>query len=388
MHAELIAIGAELLLGEITDTNSTHIARAFRDLGVELRWISVVGDDEQLVAELVAQAAKRSPIVITTGGLGPTVDDPTRAAIARAFNTALEYRPELWEQIEARFRRFRRTPTENNKQQAYIPAGALALENPVGTAPCFIVEHPQGAVIALPGVPREMEHMLAHAVTPYLRQKFNLTGVIRAKVLRAIGIGESMVDEQVAEFERMSNPIVGLAAHAAQVDIRITAKAESEAEAEALIAPIETEIRRRLDEYIYGEGKVTIEEVLSNLLSERKHTLAVSEVGTQGALTARLATVPNAAQVFRGGEMPPAEASTTPQALAEKLRAERATDWAVGVVVTPKPDGGQHIDIAIVGPQRVVTRSFGFGSAPALVGVWAATSAFNVARLEIAGKLT
>ncbi len=248
MHAELIAIGSELLLGEISDTNSTHIARALREIGLEVRWMSAVGDDAQRVAALVWQAAQRSPVVITTGGLGPTVDDPTREAMARAFDRPLEYRPELWAQIEERFQRFRRKPSENNRRQAHVPAGAIAVENPVGTAPAFIVEHAEGVVIALPGVPREMEYLLAYAAIPYLREKFNLSGVIKAKTLRTVGIGESMVDEKVGEFEKLANPAVGLMAHMGQVDVRITATAQSEAEAEALIAPVAAQIRERLGE--------------------------------------------------------------------------------------------------------------------------------------------
>ena len=148
LDAEIIAIGTELLLGEISDTNSAHLARALRDMGLDLWWISVVGDNEARIAEAVIRASQRSNVVITTGGLGPTVDDPTRAAIARAFGVPEEFRPELWEQIEARFKRYGRTPTENNRKQAYVPAGAVAFENPVGTAPCFAVEHTGGVVIA------------------------------------------------------------------------------------------------------------------------------------------------------------------------------------------------------------------------------------------------
>jgi nicotinamide-nucleotide amidase len=380
MHAELIAIGAELLLGEISDTNSAHIARTLRGLGLEVRWMTGVGDHEARIAELVRLAAQRSPVVITTGGLGPTVDDPTREAIARAFERPLEYRPELWAQIEERFRRFGRKPSENNRRQAHIPAGARVLENPVGTAPAFIVEHDHGAVIALPGVPREMEHLLAHAVIPYLREKFNLTGIIKAKVLRTVGMGESMVDEQVGEFEKLANPIVGLLAHSGQVDVRITANAATEAEADALMAPIEAQIRERLGEFIYGEGDETVEGVTGRLLVTRGKTLAVAEAGTEGQLAGRLAALPQAAEVFRGGQpMTQVEAA----AEAERVRVERKADWGIAVRVSAKPEGGKQIEIAMTDGNQTEARTQGYGGPGAYAAMWASTAALNLLRLRL-----
>ena len=380
MHAELIAIGSELLLGEISDTNSTHIARALREIGLEVRWMSAVGDDAQRVAALVRQAAQRSPVVITTGGLGPTVDDPTREAIARAFDRPLEYRPELWAQIEERFQRFRRKPSENNRRQAHVPAGAIAVENPVGTAPAFIVEHAEGAVIALPGVPREMETLLAHAVLPYLREKFNLSGVIKAKTLRTVGIGESMVDEKVGEFEKLANPAVGLMAHLGQVDVRITATAPTEAEAEALIAPIAAQIRERLGEFIYGEGAETVEGVVGRLLAARGMTVAVAEAGARGQLVARLAALPEAAQVFVGGEPMPDSADLAQEAA--RVRAERKAHWGLALRVATPPEGAR-IEIALTDGQQPETRSLGYGGHPASAPLWASTAALNLLRLKL-----
>jgi competence/damage-inducible protein CinA-like protein len=386
MHAELIAIGAELLLGEITDTNSAHIARALREIGLEVRWMSTVGDDVARAAELVAHAARRSPIVITTGGLGPTVDDPAREAVARAFDRPLEYRPELWAQIEERFRRFRRKPTENNRRQAHIPAGAIPLENPVGTAPAFIVEHEHGAVVALPGVPREMEYLLAHSVVPYLRERFGLSGVIRAKVLRTVGLGESMVDEKVGEFEKGANPAVGLLAHAGQVDIRITAAAQTEAEADALIAPVEAQIRARLGEFIYGEGKETVEEAAGRLLAERGMTVAVAESGARGQLAARLAAAPGAERFFLGGEPlsqnvkgPLQEAELVAEA--ERVRMERGAHWGLALSVVAAE--GAHIEIALTDGHQPETRSPSYGGHPAYAPLWASTAALNLLRLRL-----
>src|SRR4030042_1088400 len=162
--AEIITIGTELLLGEIVDTKSRYLARWLRDAGIDLYRKTTVGDNVKRIAFAIQQALERCDIVITTGGLGPTVDDPTREAVALAAGVKSEYHSELWEQIEARFERFGRTPTENNRRQAFIPKGAIPIENPVGTAPIFFLEHQSHVIISLPGVPREMEYLLKHEV--------------------------------------------------------------------------------------------------------------------------------------------------------------------------------------------------------------------------------
>lgn len=379
MNAEIVAIGTELLLGEISDTNSAHIARRLREIGLDLWWMSVVGDNETRIAQIVDQARRRSDIVITSGGLGPTVDDPTRAAIARAFGVPLEFRPELWAQIEARFERFGRKATENNRKQAYIPAGALALENPVGTAPCFIVEHPDGAVISLPGVPREMEYMFEHAVLPYLRQRLTLAAVIRSRNLRTVGIGESLIDARVGDLEALSNPTVGLAAHPGQTDIRITAKAATAVEAEAMLDPLEADIRRRLGDFIYATGQVEVEEVVADLLAEKSQTLAVGEAGTAGDVALRLSRLPAAAQLFRGGTLAASAATPAPD-LATTAR--QSTDWGLGVRLDMTADP-PLLEIALAGAEGVETQKLGFGGHPALAVRWVGTAALNLLRLKL-----
>jgi competence/damage-inducible protein CinA-like protein len=381
LNAEIIAIGTELLLGEITDTNSARIARSLRGVGLDLWWISAVGDNEARIAEAVAQGARRSNVVITSGGLGPTVDDPTRAAVARAFSLPIEYRPELWQQIEARFQRFGRAPTENNRKQAYVPAGALALENPVGTAPCFVVEHAGGVVISLPGVPRELDYMLEHAVLPYLRQKFQLASTIVAKTLRTVGIGESLIDARIADLEELSNPTVGLAAHAGQTDIRIVAKAPTIAEAEAMIAPIAADLRQRLGEFIYGEDQATVEAVVATLLAGCGQTLALAEAGTRGQLAQRLQVVAEAVAVLRGAEY--LEAPKPAPEQAQATRAANGADWALAVVVQPREDGGLSLDIALAGAKGVEAHTLGYGGHPELAIRWAATAALNLLRLAL-----
>ena len=237
--AEIITIGTEILLGEIVDTNARYLARALRDAGIDLYRKTSVGDNAKRIALAIQQSLERCDIVITTGGLGPTVDDPTREAVALAMGVETIYCPDLWEQIQERFNRIGRLPTENNRRQAYIPRGATAIENPVGTAPIFIVEAESRVVISLPGVPREMEYLLQHAILPYLKEHYQIQGIIKARVLHTAGAGESQIDALVGDLEELGNPTVGLAAHSGQVDVRITAKADCAEAADELIKPVE-----------------------------------------------------------------------------------------------------------------------------------------------------
>lgn len=265
--AELIAIGTELLLGEITDTNTKYLARQFRDCGIDLYRSSIVGDNLQRIALLMKEALNRADIVLTTGGLGPTVDDPTRDAAALAFDTQNEFHPELWEQIKQRFLKRSLSISDNNRKQAMIPAGAVVIPNPVGTAPSFILHRDGKTLICLPGVPREMEYLLQSAVIPWLKKEYKLSGIIKARVLHTSGLAESKVDELVGDLEELTNPTVGLLAHPGIVDIRITAKSESEEQADRMIREMETTVRQRLGDDIYGVDDETLPRVIQSLVN-------------------------------------------------------------------------------------------------------------------------
>jgi hypothetical protein len=311
------------------------------------------------------------------------VDDPTRAAIARAFGVAEEFRPELWAQIEARFKRYGRTPTENNRKQAYVPAGAVAFENPVGTAPCFAVEHTGGVVIALPGVPRELEYMLEHVVVPYLRENYDSANIIRSRVLRTVGIGESLIDARIGDLETLSNPSVGLAAHPGQTDIRLTAKAASAAEADVLLDPLAADIRRRLGDFVYAEGKAEIEEVSARLLAEAGQTVAVAEAGTGGEVAARLGRTAEAGQVLRGAiavENPPDDVSALAISARENVGA--TADWGLGIIVDIASEPAR-LTVALAGASGVTQETYGFGGHPGLVIRWVGTAALNMLRLAL-----
>jgi competence/damage-inducible protein CinA-like protein len=260
--AEIIAIGTELLLGDNVDTNTAFIARHLRDHGIDLYRTSIVGDNKFRIAEMIRESLTRAEIVITTGGLGPTVDDPTRAAVAFAFDRELEFQAPLWEAIQRRFSLLNRTATENNRNQAYIPHGSIPINNPVGTAPAFVVDFEDKIVASLPGVPGEMQVILLESILPFIQNKYQLQSVIRSCILHSSGIGESAVDDIISDLEKSKNPTVGLLAHPGLVDIRITARAEDASAAEILIEPVRETIRNRLAENIFGEGDQTLTSVV------------------------------------------------------------------------------------------------------------------------------
>lgn len=376
--AEIITIGTEILLGEIVDTNARYIAVQLRQTGIDLYRKTSIGDNVNRIAQVIREALERCDIIITTGGLGPTVDDPTREAVAQAFGAQTEFRPELWEQIQARFQRYNRLPTENNRRQAYVPQGAIALENPVGTAPCFIFEQGVKSLIALPGVPREMEYLLDHTVLPYLRQRYQITSVIKTRTLHTAAVGESQIDERIGDLETLSNPSVGLAAHSGQVDIRITVKASSPLEADALIQPVEHELRARLGRWVYGADQETQEEAAFNALSQRGWTVAVVECGLSGELIHRLAGADR--PEFCGGEVlgPP----LTPQAL------ERATDdyrlacqasAGLGVMIVRGAER-QEVYFAVVTPDSSQTVHRPYGGPPEYAPRWALHHSLDLLR--------
>ncbi|KAF0112311.1 MAG: hypothetical protein FD147_184 [Chloroflexi bacterium] len=273
--AELIVIGTELLLGEINDTNTRYLARQLRDCGIDLFRSTTVGDNVQRITALMQEALLRADIVISSGGLGPTVDDPTREAAALAFGTHNEFHPELWFQLRQRFQKRGLTISENNKKQAYIPCGATVVENPVGTAPAFILSSNEKTLICLPGVPREMETLVQLSVIPWLKTHFQSSGTIKAKVLHTSGVAESRVDELIGDLERMKNPTVGLLAHPGIVDIRITAKAESAQAADKMIEKVESQIRKRLGKDIYGEDGETLASAIQHITEQVRYPIKI-----------------------------------------------------------------------------------------------------------------
>ena len=378
--AEILTIGTELLLGEIVDTNTQVLARQLRDAGVDLFYTTTVGDNEARIAEAVRHAMGRSQILLCTGGLGPTVDDVTREGIARALELDLEFKDELWKQIQERFARFGRTPSENNRRQAFLPHGAQALENTVGTAPGFLLEIGDGVIIALPGVPNEMVYILEHGALPYFAARFGKGTVIRTRVLHVAGVGESLIDEKIADLERLQNPTVGLAAHPGTVDVRLTAKAESAQRAVEMLAELEEQVRTRLGDWIYGADGETLAAVLLGQLTSRKRTLAVIERGLEGAVINALA---GQGAAFVGGQLLKAEEATKPLTEEAIEFAETVpADLVLGAELHRNPTN-QQLDLVIVGLERERSFSHSYGGQIQQALDWAANLALSVLRREL-----
>ena len=287
--AEIVAIGSELLLGQIVDTNSAWMADRLTNLGVDLFYKTIVGDNPQRMREVINRALDRSDVVITSGGLGPTQDDLTREVIAEATGRQLVMEPELLREIDERFRRRGLIMTANNERQAQIPQGAIPVRNPNGTAPSFVVEDPRGVVLALPGVPFELKWLFDNEVLPYLQEKFRLSEVITYRVLKVADFGESNVDDRIGHLiAGSSNPTVGVLAHPGQVDVRIAAKARKAEEAAELMAPLEEEIRRLLGAHVFALDDQTMEDVVGELLQRKNATVSVYENLTGGMVAERM----------------------------------------------------------------------------------------------------
>jgi nicotinamide-nucleotide amidase len=321
--AEIVAIGSELLLGQIVDTNSAWMAQRLTALGVNLYFKSVVGDNPARMIEVISRALERADIVITSGGLGPTQDDLTREIVAEVTGRKLVQNRQMLEQVEEHFRRRGRPMTPNNLRQSFMPEGAIPIKNPNGTAPCFIVEDPRAVIYSLPGVPVEMKWLFENEVEPYLREKFNLAEVIHYRVLKIVGIGESAVDDKVGHLiANLSNPTVGVLALPGQVDVRIAAKAANRNEAMRMIAPVEAEVRQLLGNAIFAADEETMEHVVGRLLREKNKTVAVYEDLTCGQLAERLQTA--SGEQFHAGFICNSEASK--RALLEHSRDVKNVD--------------------------------------------------------------
>jgi nicotinamide-nucleotide amidase len=285
MQAEIVVIGTELLLGQIIDTNAAYLAQQLSNIGVDLYYKSTVGDNKGRIVEVLKLASGRSDIVITTGGIGPTLDDMTRESVAEVVGAPLELQPHLLEQIK---RMMGSRYTENNARQAHIPAGSVAIENPVGTAPGFIAPTPRnGVVVSLPGVPSELRYLTEHAVIPYLKERFKISAVIASRTLKCMGLTESYIDEALDDLIKTgSNPTIGLLAqmHLGEIHVRLTAKAADEAAAKTLIAPLEATVRERLGTAVFGADEAEYERVVADLLRQHGLTIAVAECGLTGGI--------------------------------------------------------------------------------------------------------
>jgi nicotinamide-nucleotide amidase len=299
MKAEIVGVGTELLLGQIANTNAQRISRSLAEIGVNVYFHAVVGDNLQRMQDLLRNALERSDVVIITGGLGPTPDDITREAVAAAVGVGLERDRSLARRIEEIFERLGRVMPEENLRQADVPVGATAIQ-PEGTAPGFFLEHEGSLLFALPGVPWEMTAMMEKTVRPMLEDRAG-EGVILSSQVLVIGLGESHTHEKIADIvERQMNPTIAFLAGHGQVRVRITARAETKQEARSLIEPVETAVRDRLGKHAVPGGHETVSDALSSLLREKGLTVAVAESLTGGLIAGQLTEAEGASDFFVG----------------------------------------------------------------------------------------
>lgn len=398
MSAEILCVGTELLLGNITNGNARWLAEQLAALGIPHLRQQVVGDNRERLMAAVREAAGRCRLLITTGGLGPTPDDLTTEAIAAAFDTPLAERPEVWADIQAKLAARGRPVTPSLRRQALLPLGAELLPNATGSAPGMIwspdparLACPVQAgftVITFPGVPSEMQAMWAATAVPWLQRSGLAEGVFASRMLRFWGVAESSLAERVADLLDSPNPTVAPYAGAGEVKLRLTARGASQAEAEALLAPMEAEIRSRAGQACFGSDDDSLASVVLELLRQRGQTLAVAESCTGGGLGAALAAVPGASEVFLGGVIAyanavkegllgvPAEllalhgavSDPVAKAMAEGARRATGATWAIAVTGIAGPGGGSAekpvglVHLAIAGPDGCSSEGVRFGA--------------------------
>lgn len=287
MKAEIIVIGTEVLLGEILNTHHQYLSKKLAELGIDVYYQTVVGDNPKRLEESFASAFGRVDLVITTGGLGPTQDDLSKNIAAKYFEKNMELDYKSLKELQDYFKSTNRVMPKSNEKQAYFPEGSIILTNNYGTAPGYILESNDKIIIQLPGPPREMHPMFEESVIPYLN-KFN-DYIIESKEIRVFGIGESSAEELVSDIiAEQTNPTIGTYALQGGCRFRMTAKAKNSEEALSLIKPVEDAMRARFKENVYGVNDETLEEVVAKLLIEKKLTISTAEAHTGGLISATL----------------------------------------------------------------------------------------------------
>ncbi|MCP8616453.1 competence/damage-inducible protein A [Salirhabdus salicampi] len=301
IQAEIISVGTELLLGQITDTNSQWLSQKLNDLGVNVYYHQTVGDNADRVTSVLQMAQQRSQLVIVTGGLGPTEDDLTRESAINVLNRSLVIDQTSLKRVEAHFEKNGIPMTENNRKQAVVFENATVFQNDEGMAPGMFVEHEGTGWIFLPGVPREMKAIMNEKVIPFLKQKYELTGQLVSRELKFIGIGESTLEDKISHIiQSQSNPTIAPLAGDDGVLLRLSAKATTKEKGYALIDELQQRIFQVVGEYCYGIDHDTIESTVLNIMEEKHMTLSSAESLTGGRFIEKLVSVPGASKVVRG----------------------------------------------------------------------------------------
>jgi nicotinamide-nucleotide amidase len=410
-RAEIIAVGTELLLGNIANTDAQFLSEQLSSVGVDVLYHTAVGDNPQRLAEIIDIARRRCDLLVFTGGLGPTYDDLTKETVCRAFGVALEFHPEIIEEI----RRYLDTvfgaeAPKLDQQQAYLPEDCAVLHNAVGTAPGCIFEKDGVTVVMLPGVPRECRYLTEHGLLPWLREKHG--GVILSHDLRTFGLREPIVQKLLADLmDDAVNPSLAPYAKTGEVLLRLTAKGSTAEECEELMAPLFWDVRARLGEYLYGVDVDSLEQRAVLLLKERHLTFSAAESCTGGLIAKRVTDVPGASAVFLGGvvsytngvkakvlgvpeellDQYGAVSAPVARAMAEGVRRITGSDLAVsvtGVAGPDRDDRGNEVGTVFIGfaaPEETTVRHLNLGTGRERVRTLAAHHAFDMLRRYLTG---
>ncbi len=410
MIVEIIAVGTELLLGQITNRNAAFLGEKLAESGFDAHYQVVVGDNLDRIVDAITIALGRADVIIMTGGIGPTQDDVTREAISTATGRPLLFSQEFAGRLRSFWEARGRQMPESNLRQAEYPEGAEQIPNPKGTAPAIALQHDGRWIFALPGVPEEMHYLVQHEVLPRLRTAAGVDQVVLSRLLRSWGRSESQVAELLDDlYHGSTNPSIAFLASAAEIKVRITAKAPTEAEATRLIAPYEKTIRERLGASVFGVDDETIERVILGLLEERQWTMATAESATAGMIAARMTSVPGASRVFRGGVVVyatdlkaslldvPQEildegvvSEATALFMAEGAAARLQADVALAVTGSAGPDPQERaagtMVIAVHTPEGSRARVMRLPGDRERVRTYATTAALHLVRLALVGE--
>ena len=412
MNAEIIAAGSELLTAERVDTNSLYLTAELNNLGVEVTAKAVIGDDRDRLAEAVRAALSRSAIVILSGGLGPTEDDVTREAVALALDRRLVFRPEIAEQIEARFARMKRKMVEVNKRQAFVIEGADVLPNDRGTAPGQWIEESGGVAMLLPGPPHELKAMFERQCLPRLR-RIVPDHSIRTLLLRVTGIPESDLDQLISPvYKKYLNPVTTILAGNGDIQVHLRARCASVGEAEALLAEVGAPIEALLGDKIYSRNGDPLEVVVGEMLHKAHATVAVAESLTGGMLGERFTTVPGSSRYFLGGFIAYSNAMKvellgvdpqllahfgavsreTAEAMAAGARRVTKATYALSVTGLAGPESGEDaapvgtVYVALADPEKTVAVHRQFLGDRTRIRMFTTQMALDVLRRRLMGR--
>ena len=359
MKAEILAVGTELLMGQIANTNAQYISSRLPDAGIGVYYHSVVGDNPERLRQCLKLALSRSDIVITTGGLGPTKDDLTKEIISSELNRKLVLDEDTLSTIKNFFKKFNRPMTENNLKQAYIPENSIIIKNSNGTAPGCIIEEGGKIVIMLPGPPSEMKPMFEQTVMPYLKNKSSCK--LKSVYMRIFGIGESAMEDKIQDIiDNQINPTIAPYAKEGEVTLRITAKYSEDEDPDAILKPVIEEISKRLGNTVYSLENKDLHVVATEMLIQRNISIAVAESCTGGLICSKITDVPGCSKIFLQGEITYSNQSKqteldvsqetlnscgavsfqTAQEMAAGMRRKAGADIAVAVTGIAGPDGG------------------------------------------------